>query len=307
MRPLTDGCPKPLLPLGPEPLIGYQLRRLAQAGVRDVVVSTGYRAGQFVDVLGDGRRWGIQLRQCEEPEPLGTGGALRAAMDHMSDVDRVVAVNGDLLSSHDLAAQLASAASADVCMHVRQVSDVSQYGHVTCDGNGRVTRFAEKLGSGPGLANAGTYVISGDLLRSLPRGASSWERDLLPGLAGQGVVTAWVGGGYFRDVGDPTAYRLASVDAVTGVLPDTAPKEHGTSFISADADVSGAAVVGPGCSIQPGAVVESGAHLVDSVVLSGARVAAGARVERCVVEQGAVVGAGRLHRDTLVTAEPTDQ
>lgn len=307
MRPLTDDCPKPLLPLGPEPLIGYQLRRLAAAGVRDVVVSTGYLADHFETTLGDGSRWGLRLLHCVEDVPLGTGGALRASAELLPGADRVIVLNGDLLSSHDLVAQLAAAAAANVCLHVRSVPDISAYGHVTCDEQGRVSEFAEKSGSGPGLANAGTYVAGADLLRSLPAGRSSWERDLLPALIASGTqVIGWQGGGYFRDVGSPASYRMASVDAVTGALPGALPTGPG-AYVAPDAYVDPGARLTGGCSVQSGATIGAAALLDEVVVLPGARVGAGAYLARCVVAAGVSVPGGTAWRDTVVTSELTDE
>lgn len=306
MRPLTDDCPKPLLPLGPEPLVGYQLRRLAAAGVRDVVVSTGYLADRFATTLGDGSRWGLRLVYCVETEPLGTGGALRAAIDLLPGVDRVVVLNGDLLSSHDLTAHLQSAGSAGACLHVRPVPDVSAYGKVTCDEDGRVREFVEKSGSGPGLANAGTYVVAAGLLRALPVGRSSWERDLLPALIGSGTeVRAWRGDGYFRDVGSPSSYRMASVDAVTGALPGALSADP-DAWVAADASVDPAARLTGGCSVQSGVVVEA-AELDEVVLLPRARVGAGAELARCVVAEGVTVPAGTVASDIVLDGELTDQ
>lgn len=306
MRPLTDDCPKPLLPLGAEPLVGYQLRRLAATGVTDVIVSTGHLADHFEAALGDGARWGVRLRHCVEAEPLGTGGAMRAAIDLLPDADRVVVLNGDLLSSHDLPAQLAAARSAAVCLHARAVPDVAAYGHITCDESGRVLGFAEKSGAGPGLVNAGTYVVDAELIRSLPTGRSSWERELLPALIASGEpIAAWHGDGYFRDVGTPASYRMASMDAVTGVLAGSLTNDP-DAYVAPGADVDADALLTGGCSVQPGAAVEAGAVLDEVVVLPGAKVGAGAHLVRCVIAAGVMVPGGTSWRDTVVTAELAD-
>lgn len=305
MRPLTDDCPKPLLPLGGEPLVAHQLRRLAAVGVHRVVVATGYLAPAFERVLGDGDRWGVRLGFSVEQQPLGTGGALRTAVEQLPDADRVVVVNGDLLTSHDLAAQLGRARDADVCLHVRAVPDVAPYGHVTCAADGRVMAFGEKTGRGPGLANAGTNIVTGAVLRSLPAGRSSWEREVLPTLiAGQTEVVAWEGDGYFRDVGSPRSYRQACVDAVTGALPGALGSMDG-GYVAPGAAVAGDALLTGGSSVHEGVVVGSGAVLSGSVVLAGARIGAGSRLERCVVASGAVVPAGAAVVDDVVGGLPT--
>lgn len=305
MRPLTDGCPKPLLPLGAEPLVGYQLRRLAETGVGHVVLATGYLADCFEKQLGDGQRWGIRLDFSVEHEPLGTAGALRVAIDRLPEVDQVIVLNGDLLSSHDLAAQLDSTGAGEVCLHVRAVPDVAPYGHVTCDDRGRVTEFAEKTGTGAGLANAGTYVVPADLLRSLPEGRSSWERDVLPAvIESDTTVVAWEGAGYFRDVGSPETYRLACIDAVTGRLPGALPCEH-ELYVAPGATVSDGARLSGGSSLHEGVVVEGDAELDGCVVLAGSRIGAGAHLARCVVAQGVTVPAAAVRQDEIVTESAT--
>lgn len=300
LRPLTDDVPKPLLPLGGEPLIGYQLRRLARLGVRRVVLATGYLADRFEADLADGSRWGVALRHSVEEEPLGTGGALRAASELLPRADRVIVLNGDLLSSHDLAGQLAATGSAAVCLHVRAVPDIAAYGAVTCGDDGSVRAFAEKSGRGPGLANAGTYVVDAEVLRSIRPGRSSWEREVLPALISSGApVVAWPGAGYFRDVGTPSAYRLACVDAATGVLPDAAAAGSG-AYVDARSQVASDVSLVGGSSVHAGAVVEPGAQLDGTVLLPGSRVGAGSTLVRCVVAADSTVPADTTLRDALV-------
>jgi N-acetyl-alpha-D-muramate 1-phosphate uridylyltransferase len=77
MRPLTDTCPKPLLPVGGKPLIAWHLEALAAAGVRDVVINTAWLEEQFPAALGDGSRWGVRVRYSTEQRDHG--GALETA------------------------------------------------------------------------------------------------------------------------------------------------------------------------------------------------------------------------------------
>jgi N-acetyl-alpha-D-muramate 1-phosphate uridylyltransferase len=77
MRPLTDTCPKPLLPVGGKPLIAWHLEALAAAGVRDVVINTAWLEAQFPAALGDGSRWGLRIRYSMEQRDHG--GALETA------------------------------------------------------------------------------------------------------------------------------------------------------------------------------------------------------------------------------------
>jgi len=77
MRPLTDSCPKPLLPAGGKPLIVWHLEALARAGVRRVVVNTAWLEEQLPQTLGDGSRWGLEI--VYSMEGRDHGGALETA------------------------------------------------------------------------------------------------------------------------------------------------------------------------------------------------------------------------------------
>lgn len=219
MADLTRSVPKPLLAVSGRPLIGFQLQRLADAGVTRVVVATGYLAAQFGAALGDGRRWGVQLRCVEESSPLGTGGGLAHALrsSPLAGDAAVLVVNADLLSAHDLSAQVAlfEAAAAQACLHVRRVSDVRSFGQVTLQ-DGEVVRFEEKperpTGQRSGLINAGTYVVAPELILDYcpPDEPRSLEREVFPAaIADARRLLGYREDAAFLDVGTPGALRLA--------------------------------------------------------------------------------------------------
>jgi MurNAc alpha-1-phosphate uridylyltransferase len=95
MRPLTDACPKPLLPVAGRPLIEHHLLRLARGGFQRVVINTSWLGEQVRAALGDGARFGLALEYSHEaPEALETGGGIRQALDRLGDEFAVV--NGDV-------------------------------------------------------------------------------------------------------------------------------------------------------------------------------------------------------------------
>ena len=104
MRPLTDHTPKPLLRVGGEMLIEHHLRKLAAAGVGDVVINISYLAEQFRAALGDGSRWGLRIHYSDEgSQPLETGGGIKHALPLLGDAP-FIAVSADILSGFDYAA-----------------------------------------------------------------------------------------------------------------------------------------------------------------------------------------------------------
>lgn len=225
LAPLTDDRPKPLLPVRGEPMIAQPLRRLAAAGVRDIVISTGYLADHFPAVLGDGSRYGVRLRFAVEETARGTGGALAALGDTGQPV---LVLNADEHGSHDLRAQLAATAEQgwDGSVHVRTVADRRAFGAVEVGRDGAVASFVEKpVAGGPGLANAGCYVlnppavqrISGYVDEARTADPVSWslslERDVLPRLLADSTrLLAFRDESPGLDLGTVEAYRSAGGD-----------------------------------------------------------------------------------------------
>ncbi len=310
MLPLTERRPKHLLNVGGVPFVEHQITKLAAVGVQHVVLATSYHAEKFRPVLGDGERFGVRLTYVQEDVPLGTGGAIRNVAGHLAgDPDgAVVILNGDVLSGHDLRAQLAdfdrprAGCRVDVSLHLVEVEDARPFGCVPTDPEGRVTAFVEKSEHPvTHQVNAGCYVFRRDVIDRIPaEQVVSVERETFPGLVADGaVVVGYVENAYWRDVGSPAALVACSRDLVLGVATSPAVQASlAGAAIHTGAKVEGA--VGGGSVIAEGARVEPGARVSGSVVMAGAVVRAGAVVEDSVLAPGSVVGAGaRLTRVTL--------
>lgn len=312
LLPLTTHRPKHLLEVGGVPFLEHQVSRLAAAGVGHVVLATSYRAELFEPVLGDGSRWGIRLSYVQETDPLGTGGAIRNVADALGpDPDgAVVILNGDVLSGHDLTAQLADFETprggrpVDVSLHLVEVEDARPFGCVPTDEDGRVTGFVEKSEHPVSRqVNAGCYVFRRRVVDTIPAGrAVSVERETFPGLVdGGALVVGYVENSYWRDVGTPAALVAASRDLVLGVATSPAVvREPGEAWVEAGAEVAPTATVDGGSTVAPGAVVGVGARVSGSVLMAGASVGDGAELVDCLLGPGAAVAAGvRLREVTL--------
>src|SRR5262249_54313297 len=163
LRPLTISTPKPLLPTAGVPFLAHQLAKAAAAGVTRVILATSYRAGMFADCLG-GSAYGVEIVYVQEDTPLGTGGAIRNAARalHSDPGSPVLVLNGDVLSGHDLAAQLDlhSKTEAAVTLQLVEVPDPARFGCVPTGADGRVTAFLEKTPEPvTNRINAGCYVF----------------------------------------------------------------------------------------------------------------------------------------------------
>src|SRR5579884_2743856 len=146
--------PKVLAPVHGRPYLTYLLDQLADAGLRSVVLLTGYLAGQIRSAFGDSYA-GLRLTYSSEPSPLGTAGALRQALPHLLS-STILLLNGDsfceapLDDFHDFH----SYRSADISLVLTRLEDGSRYGRVKLAPNSRVLCFEEKTqAGGPGWIN----------------------------------------------------------------------------------------------------------------------------------------------------------
>lgn len=163
LRPLTDHCPKPMLPVGNKPLLEHLIKRFIAQGFSDFFVSTHYLPQQIVDYFGDGSALGVSIKYVHEDMPLGTGGALSLLPANAVSAP-VILINGDLLTDLDFEelVQFHISSKVDATMCLRQQETSIAYGVVETDGR-LVSRMIEKP-TYHHLINTGIYVLSPDLI-----------------------------------------------------------------------------------------------------------------------------------------------
>jgi mannose-1-phosphate guanylyltransferase len=308
LRPMTVHTPKPMLPCAGVPFLHHVLSKARAAGVDHVVLATSYRPEVFREGIGDGADLGLRIDYVTEEVPLGTGGGIRNVADLLESKpeEPVVILNGDILSGHDLAAQLAAhaASGAEVTLHLCEVEDPRAFGCVPTDDDGRVTAFLEKAERPvTNLINAGCYVFRRRVIDEIPPGRKvSVERETFPGLVASGaLVVGHVDGGYWLDLGTPADFVRGSRDLVLGALSSPAmPGPVGESLRLDGAVVAAGAVVSGGTTLGARAVVGAGATVEGSVLLDDAVVGAGATVRDSFLGRGARVGDGVLLTGAVV-------
>ncbi len=332
LRPITSRVPKPAAPLLGRPFVSYILENLVHHGVDRVVFSTGYLAAAIEAEVGDGGRYGLDVRYAFEDSPLGTAGAIRNAASALEPGGFLV-LNGDILSDADLSAVVAfhRERQAVATLLTTAVDDPSRYGLVDVRADGRVASFVEKPGDdwpGPGLINAGVYVLEHEALDLIPPGREfSIERGVFPSLAASGSLYAFVGAGYWRDIGTPQSYLQAHFDLLRGPLGvgarrglDDGHDGDGQGLVSISPDaridpeaqlvppvhVAGDAVIKRGATVGPltvvgrGARVGRGALVVASVLQDGVKVGRDAVVDHSVIVRRATVGSGSHLSDVVI-------
>lgn len=311
LRPLTNETPKPMLPVAGRPCTEHQIARLREAGVTRVILGTSYRAEVFAEYFGDGSAFGVELVCVTETEPLGTGGAIRNVLSELRSGpnDPVLILNGDVLSGHDMAAQVAQhhERAADVTLHLINVDDPRPFGLVPTDADGKVLAFLEKPQRPEDIVthqiNAGCYVFARRVIDKIPSGrVVSVERETFPELLKSGApVFGWIEDAYWLDLGNPLAFAQGSRDLVTGKAPSTAvPGPIGQSLLLDDVVVDQTATIDGGSCIGVGAQIGAHAVVTGSVIMDGAVIGDCARIENSIIGRRATIGAHTSAVDTVI-------
>jgi len=223
LAPYTTVLPKPLLPIGEEPILEVVIRQLGLYGFTDITLAVGYLAHLIEAVLQDGSRHGVSLRYHRELEPLGTVGPL-ATMDHLDDA--FLMLNGDVLTTLDFGAfhavHVASGNALTLATHVRTVT--SDYGVLELDGHSGATRrvigFREKPETDYSVS-MGVYMLSGHVRRYVPADERFDLPDLVWRLLEAGEpVGSFVYDGFWLDIGrhDDYAKAIDQYDDLKGEL-----------------------------------------------------------------------------------------
>jgi len=185
LRPLTNDVPKPLLHVGGKPILETILERFIEHGFQNFYISTYYKADMVREHFGNGDRWGVSIEYVHEEEPLGTAGALGLLPDSLPDLP-ILMMNGDLLTKVNfetlLRFHIKRGCAATMC--VREYDFEVPFGVVTAEGEevkGIIEKPVHKF-----FVNAGIYVISRELIRSLKGDAcldmpSCLENNILAG------------------------------------------------------------------------------------------------------------------------------
>lgn len=211
LRTVVSDRPKVLAAVEGRPFLAYLFDQLVAFNVRHVVLCTGYLGEQIEATFG--RRYqSLALNYSQESTPLGTGGALRAALS-LCRSDPVLVMNGDSFCVADLRSFYAWYQEKQLttgALLLTKVDHVERYGQVRLAAEGLIAEFNEKgRATGAGWINAGVYLLSQALLASIPHErAVSLENDMFPIWRAEGLY-GFQGSGKFIDIGLPETYFSA--------------------------------------------------------------------------------------------------
>ena len=223
LRPLTEDTPKPMLPVGGQPVMERIIHQLRNIGVSDVNITTHHQAEKIVEHFGTGEAFGVSINYVKEEFPLGTGGALGLIQ---TPKEPLLVINGDILTQMDFRKMFAyhQEQKAEMTVAVRRYAVEVPYGVVQCRGSA-VSGLEEKP-TVEFFVNAGIYLLEPSVFGKIPPKRHWNMTDLIQNLLQAGrLVASFPVCEYWLDIGQHEDYAQAQVDAANGVLdPIHAPE-----------------------------------------------------------------------------------
>ncbi len=211
MRPLTEHTPKPLLQVAGIPLIEHHLRRLALAGVGELVINVSHLGEQIMDYCDDGSAWGVSIAYSQEDVPLETAGGIIRALPLLGDAPFLV-INGDIWIDYPFERLATYSLRTHETARLVLVDNPPQHpaGDFQLDDNDWV-RVLPPAAVGWTYAGVGMYTPA--FFAGCPAGKMPL-RPLLDAAIGQGCLGGERYRGQWHDVGTPE--RLWALDAMVG-------------------------------------------------------------------------------------------
>jgi NDP-sugar pyrophosphorylase family protein len=209
--PLTRQVPKPMVPVAGVPYLEHQLRLLAKQGLRDIILLTAYLGEQIEEYFGDGSGLGLSIRYSREPEPLGTGGALRLAAPLLEDPFLVI--YGDSYLPIDYASVCRPLSSPHalgaLVLYHDPSGETDVLGNVALSDDGMVTRYDKVSVKDSELKyiDAGVLALRRSVLDLIPSGKVSLEQEIFPVLIRQRALAGLPTRQRFYDMGTPDRLR----------------------------------------------------------------------------------------------------
>ncbi len=301
LRPLTYEVPKPMVPVVNRPVMEHILELLPRHGFREVIANLHWFPETIRERFGDGSALGVDLAYSHEDELLGTAGGVRNVAEFFGDEPFLV-MAGDALTDIDLAGLRAAHESNGgiATLAVKRVSDVSEYGVVIADSEGRIQGFQEKPDPAEALSELAScmiYVLEPEIFDYFPdRPVADFALEVFPALL-ENDVTFHVHpiDDYWNDVGSLPEYIQGNLDALDGAVEVNAggslldPSGDEAAVETGEPGVGGRVLVGEGCELDPGARLDG-----PLVIGDGASVGSGALVKHSVLLPGSQVPAGAI-------------
>ncbi len=205
-RPLTLKTPKSMIHVMGRPYLEYQIEYLKRYNITNILLCIGYLGENIQSHFGDGQLWGVRIKYSFEDSPLGTGGALKKASNHLEDSfiliygDSYLPINYSSIEKHFLEID-----KMLLMVLYDNVEDTSVPNNVSLNEQGIVTHYEkDSRNSMLQYVDAGVLALKKDILDLLPSGReASLEKEIFPGLIARQECAGFVTRERFYDIGTP--------------------------------------------------------------------------------------------------------
>jgi len=294
LRPLTNNIPKPVVPIANKPILEHLMTLLKMHKIDDITVLLYYQAEHIKGLLGDGSKYGMNIRYVKPDQDFGTAGAVKLAEEYIKE-DFLV-ISGDVLTDFDLSAvrNFHKEKDATATISLFSAENPLQFGIVLTDGEDKIVRFLEKPSSSEVFSdtiNTGIYYFKKEIFDYIPAGENfDFSQNLFPHLLKNNVpLYGCKSTGYWRDVGNLEEYIYANLEALRGDLEYIKVKDAKGNCISPSAKISPKAII-ENSIIGDNVTVEDGANIKNSILWDNTNVHAKARILFDVIGKNCDIG-----------------
>ncbi|MCW3981476.1 MAG: NDP-sugar synthase [Candidatus Bathyarchaeota archaeon] len=317
LRPLSCTRPKLLFPIVNKPILDLTLQRLAENGIKEVILAVSFMADAFERTFGTSK-YGMKIRysldmtskprtQTKYPsqEYLGTAGPVRQAEKLLGKTEPFLVLNGDILTNANYAQIMKAhknfSGLATIALH--KVEDPSRYGVVKLTQGNRIAEFVEKpiKWTTSKLVNAGIYVLEPDVFDLIPKGKRrSIEREIFPILATKHKLYGHEITGLWIDIGKPVDYIKANklwleAEMERSLKPfktriGSTTKIAKTVAVGEDVTIEEGSIIGPNVSLGNRVSVGTKVRIRNSIVFPTAVISDLSVVEGSIIGEAATIG-----------------
>lgn len=213
LQSVVSDKPKCMADVAGKPFLEYLIIFLQKQKIQQITLSVGYKHEIILDWLNH-KNFDVKINTIIEPQPLGTGGAIKVALEKIQETSFVI--NGDTYFDVDLKALSTThkIRNADITVALKQLTDFDRYGSVNLNSHSqKITHFNEKQFCHQGLINGGIYLINKNIFsqKKYPE-KFSFEKDILEREVDNLNICGCVQDSYFIDIGIPSDYEKANAD-----------------------------------------------------------------------------------------------